>query len=89
MTSDISYSSEVVVANDHGLHARPAVFLVEKAKTFQAEITMLVAGARADCKSILDILSCGCGAGMPVTITATGPDSKEAVAALVDLIRGL
>ncbi len=75
------------MANDHGLHARPATLLVEKAQGFQADVVISANGRSADCKSILDILSCGCPSGETITLQASGVDSKEAVAALVDLIK--
>lgn len=84
-----TYSCEVVLANGHGLHARPASLLVEEAQRFQAEISINANGRRADCKSILDILSCGCPSGRKITLSASGPDSKEAIAALSTLIEEL
>lgn len=89
MAMPSTYSCEVVLANGHGLHARPATLLVEKAQGFQSEVFISANGRRADCKSILDILSCGCPSGTKITISATGPDSKEAVASLSNFIKEL
>ncbi len=77
------------MANGHGLHARPASLLVEKAKGFSSEVFIVANDRRADCKSILDILCCGCPSGATITINASGPDSKEAVVALADFIKEL
>lgn len=82
-------SLDVILENNHGLHARPATRVVQKAKEFQSELSMSANGRRADCKSILDILSCGCPSGAKITVNATGPDSKEAVIALTNLIKEL
>ena len=89
MAMHSTYSSEVVLENGHGLHARPATLLVEKAHGFQSDIFMRANGRKADCKSILDILSCGCPSGMTITLSATGPDCEEAVTVLANLIQDL
>jgi phosphotransferase system HPr (HPr) family protein len=83
------YSCEVVLTNGHGLHARPATLLAELAQGFQADIFLSANNRRADCKSILDILSCGCPSGVPITLSAEGVDSREAVHALMALIKAL
>ncbi len=88
MPGQSTYSCEVVLANGHGLHARPATLLVEMAQGFQSEVSISANSRRADCKSILDILACGCPSGTKITLSAMGPDSKEAVTALVNLIKG-
>ena len=77
------------MANEHGLHARPATLIVEKAHEFKSEIFINANGRKADCKSILDILSCGCPSGTKIIVSAHGPDRKEAVDALRDLIEKL
>lgn len=87
MAGQSSYSCEVVLANGHGIHARPATLLVEKAQGFQSEVVFSANGRKADCKSILDILCCGCPSGATITLSATGADCREAVATLVDLIK--
>ncbi|MEN8258689.1 MAG: HPr family phosphocarrier protein [Thermodesulfobacteriota bacterium] len=86
MPKESPYNCEVVLANSHGLHARPATLLVEKAQEFKSEIFIMANGRKADCKSILDILSCGCPSGTKIFLSATGPDRKEAVIALRNLI---
>lgn len=89
MASHSTYSCEVVLANIHGLHARPATLLVARAKEFQSEISIHDNDNRADCKSILEILSCGCRPGTMITLSAIGSDCKEAVIALANLINEL
>ena len=84
-----THSCEIVLANGDGLHARPAALLVKKAQGFQAEIFICANGRKADCKSLLDILSCGYPSGTTITINASGPDGKEAIAVLGNLIKEL
>lgn len=89
MSSPASHSVEVILASSHGLHARPATELVDRAQSFQSAVTIRAAGRQADCKSILDVLSCGCPAGAKITLTATGPDSREAARVLGKLLEEL
>ncbi len=89
MSNQSAYSCEALLSNDHGLHARPATLLVEKAHEFKSEIFIDANGQRVDCKSILDILSCGCPPGSKIIVSAHGPDRKEAVTALKELIEKL
>ncbi len=89
MFEHISHEADVILVNEHGLHVRPAALLAARARSFQAEVALLANGIRADCKSVLEILSCGCLAGTRITLSATGADSKEVVNCLAELIRRL
>ncbi len=51
MVSDVSY-----VQNEAGIHARPAVNIVEVASNFSSEISLIKDGVRANAKSIMNIL---------------------------------
>ena len=86
MSEQPCHSLEVVLGAGHGLHARPATLLVEKARSYRSQVAIAAGGREADCKSILEVLSCGCTAGTTITVKACGPDSQEAVAALAELL---
>lgn len=77
----------VVLSNGAGLHARPAALFVQTATRFQSTVTIRSNGKRANAKSILSLLSLGAKQGDEVVILADGPDSNEAVSALVELVR--
>lgn len=79
-------SCRVVVANPHGLHARPADAFVKLAKQFQARVEVVCRHERVDGKSILDILTLAAVAGTELTLEATGVDAAEALDALSKLI---
>ncbi|MDF2874783.1 MAG: Phosphotransferase system, phosphocarrier protein HPr [Sporomusa sp.] len=80
------YAKNTVVHNNTGLHARPAALFTQLAGRFQSRITIETGKGKVDAKSILKLLSLGISQGTSVTVTATGPDERQAVDSLVDLI---
>jgi len=80
-------SREVIIANEHGLHARPAGKLAQQAQTFAASISLVHEDREVDAKSILDILTLAAGPGNVVEIRASGDDAEAAVEALVQLFK--
>jgi phosphocarrier protein FPr/phosphocarrier protein len=79
-------SRRVVVALAHGLHARPAARVSERARTFAGDLTLDADGRRANAKSPLAIMMLGLARGAAVTITASGAGAARAVADLARLI---
>jgi phosphocarrier protein len=69
----------VRVANDQGLHARPAARLVKEASRFTSRIVLASGDAEVDAKSILDILSLAAAKGTALELRASGPDAREAL----------
>ncbi|THG33426.1 dihydroxyacetone kinase phosphoryl donor subunit DhaM [Naasia lichenicola] len=73
----------VWLVNREGLHARPAAEFVKLAGRFDAVVTV----NGVDAKSLLRIMALGLTEGDAVTLSATGPQASDAVAALGDLVR--
>ena len=69
-----------------GLHARPATFFIQKANEFKSSIWVEKDERRVNAKSLLGVLSLGVVKGTSINLIADGPDEKEAVDALVELI---
>ena len=80
------YIKEAVVNNQVGLHARPATFFIQKANEFKSSIWVEKDERRVNAKSLLGVLSLGIVKGTAITLIADGPDEKEAVEALIELI---
>ncbi|WP_285906712.1 HPr family phosphocarrier protein [Pseudodesulfovibrio pelocollis] len=80
-------SRQVVVANEHGLHARPAGKLAQRAQGFAAQISIVLDEQEVDAKSILDVLTLAAGPGDVLEIRASGDDAAQAVEALETLFR--
>jgi phosphocarrier protein len=70
------------VLNRQGLHARPAAVLVRTAHRFESELRLRKDGQEVDGKSIMGILTLTAECGSRVTVTAEGPDEKEAIKSL-------
>ena len=77
------------VANEAGLHARPASELVACALRYASSITLSAHGASCDAKSIFSVLALDVTRGDRVIVTCEGPDEREARYALEELSRTL
>lgn len=77
---------KVVICNRRGLHARAAARFVKLAFEFDAEITVAKNGTSVSGRSIMGLMMLAAGPGTELEISATGPDSVRAVAALADLV---
>ena len=83
------YARRTVITNKTGLHARPAADFVGAAGKFQSRIRIKNVADEdesANAKSIVLLLSMSLTKGTEVEISASGPDEKEAVDALIALI---
>lgn len=83
-TADISRT--VRIANPHGLHARPAASIVDRALDFEAAITIIAGDRQANAISITQVIALGAGVGDEVTVNATGDDAAEAVEAVLSVL---
>ena len=82
------FTQEVTVNNEVGLHARPATYFIQKANEFKSGIWEEKEERRVNAKSLLGVLSLGIVKGTTITLIADGPDAKEAVEALAQLVNG-
>jgi phosphocarrier protein FPr len=79
-------SEAIILPNKTGLHARPAAVLANRAKTFQSEIKVQLGDHFANARSLTSLMALEAGQGAKLTVTAKGPDAKEAVRLLSELI---
>ena len=80
-------SSEVMVMNTVGLHARPATFFIQRANSFKSSIWVEKDDRRVNAKSLLGVLSLGIVKGTTITLIADGTDDEEAIKTLVSVIQ--
>lgn len=80
-------SREVVVSNEHGLHARPAGKVAQAAQSFAADIFLVHQEQKVDAKSILDVLTLAAGPGEVLEIRASGDDAAAAADRLASLFK--
>ncbi len=77
---------EVEIKNSDGLHMRPAMQFVDIANKFDSDITVSNAETNVDGKSIMQISMLAATCGSRLKIRAEGPDAKEAINALRELV---
>jgi phosphotransferase system HPr (HPr) family protein len=82
------HEGEVMVANKHGLHARPATLFAQTANKFEAAIEVSNGDLTVDAKSVMSVLRLGAACGTLLRIRAKGADAAKAVQALTDLVAG-
>ena len=80
-------TKEAVINNLEGLHARPAVFFIQKANEFKSSIWIEKDERRVNAKSLLGVLSLGVVKDMTITLIADGADETDALDGLEELIK--
>jgi phosphocarrier protein HPr len=79
-------SATTVITNRLGLHARAAAKLVEAAARFQSTLLIVKDGESVDARSILGLMMLNARLGSHIEVRAEGPDSVDALAAVLALI---
>jgi len=78
--------TELEVRNVDGLHMRPAMQFVDIANRFESQITVSNDQTSIDGKSIMQISMLAATCGAKLRIKAEGPDARQAVEALRELV---
>lgn len=81
-------TSQYTIANRLGLHARAAAQMVKAANRFTSEIRVKSGDREVNGKSIMGILTLAAVQGSLIVLTVEGPDEKEALNLLGNLIMG-
>ncbi|MFH0351429.1 MAG: HPr family phosphocarrier protein [Chromatiales bacterium] len=76
----------VRIINKLGLHARAAARLVQLASRFQCEVKIRRNGKEVNGKSIMGVMMLAAHNGAEIEILASGPDERQAIASLEDLV---
>jgi phosphocarrier protein HPr len=76
----------VQIKNADGLHMRPAMQFVDLASQFESEIAVSNDQASVDGKSIMQMSMLAATCGTKLKISAQGPDAKQALDALQELV---
>ncbi len=77
---------QVTIVNTYGLHMRPSTRFVKLASSFQSDIWVHFGGNKANGKSVMDMLSLAAERGKTLDLEARGPDARQAIAALGELV---
>ncbi len=74
------------ILNELGLHARPAMLLVQSITRLSCDVTVEKDGVQADAKSIMGVLTLAAEQGSEVKVIAEGEDAQQAIEAIGKLI---
>ncbi len=88
-TNTTHLEKQLIVLNEHGLHARPAADFVRVATRFASTIQIRTRGSEHSAKRVMDVLFAKLNFGHAFILVADGPDATEAVAALESLLQRL
>jgi phosphocarrier protein HPr len=83
----MEHSTQVVIVNKYGLHARPAAELVKLANRFTADVWLRKDEVEVNGKSIMGVMMLAAECGSAVQIRAAGEDARSAVDALAELVQ--
>lgn len=81
------HRAEVLIRNKKGLHARASAKFVKCAEEYEADITVSRDGQTVGGTSIMGLLTLAASQGTTITIMAHGDDARDALMALVALVR--
>ncbi len=76
---------EVEIINKYGLHARPAMQLVELANQFSARIELSNGALTVDAKSIMSVMRLAATQGSTLNIVVDGQDAEDALTSIMGL----
>ena len=77
----------VVIQNQLGLHARPAMTFVDTASGFACDVRVRKGSQSVDGKSIMQMMILAATQGTQLQIEAEGADAHEAVDTLLTLVK--
>lgn len=77
---------EIVVALQHGLHARPACQLAALSMGYQAALTILFQDSTIDLKDLMMVASSNINYGDKITLIADGVDEQDAIEKIEKLL---
>ncbi len=81
------HRADVTIRNKKGLHARASAKFVKCAEGFSAQISVSRDGQSVGGTSIMGLLTLAASQGTTITIMTEGAEAREAMIALVALVR--
>ncbi len=77
---------EMTLVNKYGMHVRPAGLFVKMASRYDADVEVEKDGNVVSGKSIMALMTLEATCGTVLKVTASGPQAKEALDNLEDLV---
>lgn len=76
----------IVVGNQMGLHARVATVVVQMMRNYECQVTLVKDGMEVDARSVLGLLLLAATPGSELIIKGNGPDSRDAIQRICEII---
>ncbi len=80
------FEQQVEIINKLGLHARAATKFANTANKFTSKVQVCFGDRSIDGKSIMALMLLAAARGSVITLSTDGPDSEQAMEALLELI---
>lgn len=80
--------AELLIRNQLGLHARACALFVKTAARYQAQIFVSRDDLEVNGKSIMGVMMLAAEEGSTIKVRADGPDERDALVALAELVNG-
>ena len=77
-----------MIRNQLGLHARACALFVKTAARFASQVLVSRDDLEVNGKSIMGVMLLAAEEGSTIRVRAEGPDEREAVGALEELVKG-
>mgnify|MGYP001289215991 FL=1 len=77
---------QIIFQCEEDMQMKAVAVLIQKASSYRANIWLQAGERRANCKSLLGVMSLGIENGMEIEVSAEGPDEDEALVAIVDYL---
>ena len=78
----------MLIRNQLGLHARACALFVKTAARYRSEVWVARDDLEVNGKSIMGVMMLAAEEGATIRVRAEGPDERDAVAALQELVAG-
>lgn len=79
---------QLLIRNQLGLHARACALFVKTASKFRSEVMVARDDLQVNGKSIMGVMMLAAEEGSTIVVSADGPDEKEALVAIQELVDG-
>ena len=78
---------EYILTDKTGIHARPAAAIAAIVKKYDCAVTVEANGKSCDAAGVIGLMSLGAAEGTRLTVRASGPEGRKALAALSDYMK--
>jgi phosphocarrier protein len=80
------HAVKLTIRNRLGLHARPAMSLVDTASAFPCDVRVRRGDDEVDGKSIMELMMLAATCGTELEISAAGDKAADCLAAIIELV---